>query len=110
MIGGDTAISVSLLIAVIGCLIGVYGFLQSRKKDTQEEDRSQFDIREDLLKANIKLDSVCSVTNEIRTDIKSMQNRQNQMDQELAIVKRDIETAFIRIDEIREMAKEKRGD
>lgn len=49
----------------------------------------------------MKLDSVCATTNETRSDIKSMTNKIYELDKEIGVVKTDLHTAFIRIDELK---------
>lgn len=61
-------------------------------------------VKESLIKCNMKLDQICATTNSIQTDIKAMQTRVNDLEKELSVTQRDLQTAFIRIDEI------KRGD
>ena len=75
---------------------------RNMKKDTTEQSREREDIREGLLKANLKLDQVCSTTNETRSDIKSLNNGMGALDKRVSIIERDLKTAFIRIDELRE--------
>lgn len=75
---------------------------RNSKKDTAEQIKEREDIREGLLKANMKLDQVCATTNETRTDIKSLNSQLTDVDKRVTVVERDLKTAFIRIDELRE--------
>jgi septal ring factor EnvC (AmiA/AmiB activator) len=75
---------------------------RNMKKDTTEQSREREDIREGLLKANMKLDQVCATTNETRADIKSLNNGMGALDKRVSIIERDVKTAFVRIDELRE--------
>lgn len=90
------------IIAVVGCGIGVYGFARNKKSDIVAEEKTTSDIHEALLKLNLKTDQICATTNETRTDIKAMQQQVNALDKEVGIVKRDLQTAFMRIDELRD--------
>ena len=76
--------------------------VRNSKKDTAEQIKDREDIREGLLKANMKLDQVCATTNETRTDIKSLNSQLTDVDKRVTVVERDLKTAFIRIDELRE--------
>ena len=98
----DIKLSLGFIILVVGFLINVYGFWKNSKKDTKQEVGETNAIHEAILKANLKLDSLCATTNEIRTDIKCMQTKINDMDKEISILKRDLETAFMRIDELKQ--------
>lgn len=72
------------------------------KSEIQEDDRKFDGIKESLLKANMKLDQVCATTNETRSDIKGMNLKIQSLDKELEVVKRDVQTAFVKIDELKE--------
>ena len=96
-------------ISIIALVITIVTFIINRKKDLkteQKDESSQFEgIREALIKANIKLDQLCAVTNETRTDIKSLNKDIVELDKRISVVERDIQTAFMRIDELRESIK-----
>lgn len=97
-------------ISIIALVITIVTFVINRKKDLkseQKDESSQFEgIREGLIKANIKLDQVCAVTNETRTDIKALNKDIMELDKRVSVVERDIQTAFMRIDELRERINE----
>ena len=71
------------------------------KKDTEEDERELASLREGILKANMKLDQVCTTTNETRTDIKALNSSLGEIDKRVTVVERDLKTAFIRIDELK---------
>ena len=79
---------------------------KDKKQEILEDDAKLDGIKESLLKANMKLDQVCNVTNETRTDIKALNKDLADLDKEVVILKRDLKTAFSRIDELREMIKD----
>lgn len=93
-------------ISIIALVITIVTFIINRKKDLkseQKDESSQFEgIREGLIKANIKLDQVCAVTNETRTDIKALNKDIVELDKRISVVERDVQTAFMRIDELRD--------
>ena len=67
------------------------------------EDTEKFDsIEKSLLKANIKLDTVCSTTTETRADIKSLNTDLKNMDTRVVVLERDMKTAFNAIEELKE--------
>lgn len=100
-------------ISIIALVITIVTFIINRKKDLkteQKDESSQFEgIREGLIKANIKLDQVCAVTNETRTDIKALNKDIVELDKRVSVVERDVQTAFMRIDELRDQKEDKRG-
>ena len=72
------------------------------KADVKEEDQKLSGIKESLLKANMKLDQVCSTTSETRVDIKSLNKDLKDMDTRVVVLERDMKTAFDEIHEIKE--------
>ena len=98
----DASVSVAFIIAVCGFVFTAYNFFSARKKETIEASSQLAEIHTSLLKVNMKLDNVCATTSETRVDIKAMNNQIQTLDKELEVVKRDLKTAFVRIDEIKE--------
>lgn len=85
---------ISVCIAGVSVLFVIINFARSASKDNDS-------IKESLLKANMKLDQVCATTNETRTDIKSINNKVNDLEKEVEVVKRDVKVAFHLIDELK---------
>ena len=94
-------------ISAMALLITALSFFRTgnrdRKADILEDDAKLDGIKESLLKANMKLDQVCATTNETRTDIKSLNKDLANLEKEVVVLKRDLKTAFTRIDELRDM-------
>lgn len=97
-------------ISLVMMLIAIITLFRNGKKDMRDgykEEDAKFDgIKESLLKANIKLDQVCATTNETRSDIKSLNKDLAEMDKRISVVERDVQTAFMRIDELRKAVNE----
>lgn len=93
-------------ISALAMLVAVLSFMRTsnrdRKHDILEDDAKLDGIKESLLKANMKLDQVCATTNETRTDIKVLNKDLAALEKEVVVLKRDLKTAFVRIDELRE--------
>lgn len=98
----DTTVTIATLIAVCSFVFTAYNFMMSRKKETIEATSQLEEIKTGLIKVNMKLDQVCATTIETRSDIKAMNQQIQALDKELEVVKRDLKTAFTRIDELRE--------
>lgn len=88
--GTETTISIALLIAVVGFFITVYNFNSARKKDTLTEASKMEDIRTACLKANMKLDDVCSRLTGIQTDVKALQQDNSNLDTRLTILEHEV--------------------
>lgn len=92
-------------ISLISLIIAGLSFLHNSSKDNTasiREDDLKFDrIKECLLKANMKLDQVCSTTTETRSDIKSMNKEIKDVGTRVIILERDMKTAFAEIDKLK---------
>lgn len=92
-------------ISLISVLIALASFLRTGKKDNKEDiqkEEAKFDgIKEGLLKANMKLDTVCATTNETRSDIKSMTKDLIAMDRRVTVIEQDMKTVFSTLDELK---------
>lgn len=89
----------------VSLIFVILTFSRNVKKDSKadkKEDELHLDaIKESLLKANMKLDQVCNTTNETRSDFKVMSSKVQDLDKQVEGLKRDLETAFMRIDELK---------
>ena len=74
---------------------------KDKKTEIKEDDLTIHGIKESLLKVNMKLDQVCSTTNETRSDIKSLNKDIKGLDIRIAIVERDLKTVFRELDELK---------
>lgn len=96
--------AVFTLISVIFMLI-TFGL--NRKKEVKTETISSEtrlnDINQSLIKANMKLDQVCSTMADIQADIRTMQKTQLDHTQQLVKLEGRVDRAFERIDELRAM-------
>lgn len=94
------------LISGIACVITVLTYVRAGHKDDMKDRAEQTarleNLSESLIKANLKLDTVCSTVTETRADIKALHSSINEMDKRLSVVENDLKTAFMRIDELRE--------
>lgn len=96
---------IALVFSGLMLLVSVVTFIvnsaKSSKNDTKADEARLNDINQSLLKVNMKLDQVCTTTSEIRTDIKTMQTKQIDHTKQIAILTERVDTAFMRIDELR---------
>ena len=81
---------------------------RNSKKDTEEDQKELYSLREGIFKANLKLEQICATTNETRADIKAMDQKLIEHGEKIAVITRDLETAFMRIDELRESKEDKK--
>lgn len=92
-------------ISLISVIVAIMTYSRNGKKeditDVKQEESKLNGIREGLLKANIKLDTVCSTTTETRADIKSMTKDLISIDRRVTGLERDVKTLFNTIDELK---------
>lgn len=75
----ENAVSFSLIFGLIGAGGVLYTIISKIKKNTQEESQIRNSYAEGILKANMKLDQVCSSLNEMRVDTKAIDNQLKEM-------------------------------
>ena len=92
-------------ISACSLLFVILTYFRNGSKDKRSEEKEgsnwMHGINESLLKVNMKLDQVCSTTNETRTDIKSLNKDMNNLSVRVSILERDLKTAFSQIDELK---------
>lgn len=100
---------IGLVFSGVMMVIGVTTFIitqwRTNKKETIEHTQETISLKEGIFKANMKLDQLCATTNELRQDIKTVNATLNEHGESIAVIRRDLETAFMRIDELREQIK-----
>jgi uncharacterized coiled-coil DUF342 family protein len=98
------------VISGIATLFAILTFARNGQRDNMKDRAEQMakmeNLAEAMIKANLKLDTVCATTNETRSDIKALNNSIIAIDKRLSVVENDLKTAFMRIDELRESIKE----
>ena len=96
----------SIIISAFMLIISVVNLAiaqgRNLKGDTKADEAERNSLREGIFKANMKLDMVCNTTSDIKTDIKAMDSKLEEHGKQIAVISRDLETAFMRIDELRE--------
>lgn len=92
---------------VISMVTFVLTNVRQSKTTVKEHEKELSELQTGIFKANMKLDTVCATTNDIKTDIKSMNATLVEHGEEIAVIKRDLKTAFNRIDEVRDYVKSK---
>ena len=72
MIDGNTSVSLALIFSVIAAVGVAYNIISNSKKTNREEASG-------IVKANAKLDQLCTMMTETRVDIKSMESKINDL-------------------------------
>ena len=102
---------ISLIFSGVMLVVSIVNFfianIRQAKQNSADAEHELASLREGILKANMKLDTVCATTNETRTDIKSLNSQLTDVDKRVTVVERDLKTAFLRIDELKESKADK---
>lgn len=89
--GTDTTVSIALVIALIGVFVTLYNFNSSRKKDTLSEAARMEEIKTSCLKANMKLDEVCTRLTGIQTDISKLQQANSNLEHRVTVLEQSVQ-------------------
>lgn len=97
---------ISIVISATMMIIAIVTLSRNGRKDRKneyaEESQKIENIRESLIKANMKLDQVCATTVETRSDIKAMNEYVNTVERRVAVLEENMKAAWVRIDELKE--------
>lgn len=96
---------ISLTFSGVMLVVSVVNFvitnIRQTKQNAAEGEHELASLREGILKANIKLDTVCNTTSDTRTDIKAMNTQLTDIDKRLTVAENNISDAFDEIKELR---------
>lgn len=95
---------IALCFSGLMMVVGVVTFIINSVKDAKKNSASFTEI-------SFKLEQLVSTTNDIKDKVEKMNESLNNHSKDIAVLQRDLQTAFIRIDELRDMIKNlKKGD
>ena len=87
---GDTTLTVSVIVLIIGVVLNIYGFFSNRKKDIKTEAQELWDMKESLTKINLKTDQISNSLNEMRIDLRSMNDRLTGIEKDIVALKQRV--------------------
>jgi hypothetical protein len=86
---------ISICFSGITLVVLLITFFTTRKRDTQKETADDvteiYSLREGIFKANIKLDTVCTITSETRDDVKGLGKVQQEHGERIAALEKEVE-------------------
>ncbi len=91
---------ISFLSLVVCVLTYLHNTDKDEKQNIKEDNLKMNTISESLIKANMKLDQVCSTTNETRTDIKSLNKDIQNIDTRVSVLEGEVRTLKERVDQL----------
>lgn len=89
---------VALCVSSVMMVIGVVTFIMNAVKDAKKNTASFTEI-------SFTLQQLVATTNDIKDKIEKMNQNLQDHSKDIAVLQRDLQTAFIRIDELRDMIK-----
>ena len=95
-------LTISGVMLILSAVTFIVNSARNAKRDTVEVEARYNEINTALIKANLKLDQVCTATADIRTEVRTMQNKQIEHTEQIARLEQSVNTAFVRIDELKE--------
>lgn len=95
---------IALCVSAVMMVVGIVTFVVNAVKDAKRNAASFTEI-------SFKLEQLVSTTNDIKEKVEKMNEALQDHSKDIAVLQRDLQTAFIRIDELRDMIKNlKKGD
>lgn len=93
--------AISAIMMIVGVTTFIISMTRNSKKDAEDSTRQFSDIREEVMKLRVTLESVNSNVKEIKTEIKTLSGNLQDIDKRLTTVEANLHTAFVRIDELK---------
>ena len=89
---------VALCVSGVMMVIAIVTFIVNSVKDAKKSSASFTEI-------SFTLQQLVTTTNDIKEKVEKMNESLNNHSKDIAVLQRDLQTAFIRIDELRDMIK-----
>lgn len=89
---------VALCVSGVMMVVGVVTFIMNAVKEAKNSAASFTEI-------SLSLQQLVNTTNDIKEKVERMNESLNNHSKDIAVLQRDLQTAFIRIDELRDMIK-----
>lgn len=100
--GTDATLSIAVIVTVGGFIISIInlvtGHNKTVKQETKEESGALEELRTAFIRQDVKLDNISADVSDIKADIKSTQMQMTEQVIAIAEIRRDLKTAFNRIE------------
>lgn len=87
----DATLSIGLIVLVMGIALNLYGFFSNRKKDIKGDAKEIYDIRESLVKIDMKTGQINTTMNDIRSDVRAISSKISDLEREVAMLKQRVD-------------------
>lgn len=75
----DTTVTIAFIFSLISALGVVINLILTIRRDNKSEQKDDYSLKEGIIKANMKLDQVCSTNNSILVEMDKMSEKINNM-------------------------------
>ena len=87
----DATLSIGLIVLVVGIALNLYGFFSNRKKDIKGDAKEIYDIRENLVKIDMKTGQINTTMNDIRSDVRAISSKIGDLEREVTLLKQRVD-------------------
>ena len=87
----DATLSIGLIVLVMGIALNLYGFFSNRKKDIKGDAKEIYDIRESLVKIDMKTGQINTTMNDIRSDVRAISSKISDLEREVTLLKQRVD-------------------
>ena len=87
----DATLSIGLIVLVMGIALNLYGFFSNRKKDIKGDAKEIYDIRENLVKIDMKTGQINTTMNDIRSDVRAISSKISDLEREVTLLKQRVD-------------------
>lgn len=87
----DATLSIGLIVLIMGIALNLYGFFSNRKKDIKGDAKEIYDIRESLVKIDMKTGQINTTMNDIRSDVRAISSKISDLEREVAMLKQRVD-------------------
>lgn len=75
----DTTVTIAFIFSLVSTVVVVINLFLTIKRDNKAEQKDDYSLKEGIIKANMKLDQVCSTNNSILVEVDKLSDKVNSM-------------------------------
>lgn len=75
----DTTVTIAFIFSLVSTVVVVINLFLTIKRDNKADQKDDYSLKEGVIKANMKLDQVCTTTLDINKQLDKLNDRVNEM-------------------------------
>ena len=75
----DTTVTIAFIFSLVSTLAVIINLFLTIKRDNKADQKDDYSLKEGIIKANMKLDQVCSTNNSILVEVDKLNDKVNSM-------------------------------